>query len=212
MGRTIIPALCRKMGEPTPKNDHYIKSERVPIHSHIPYTIIAHNLSYLKKYMMSSTTDHRQIRLVRLAHVYYTHKDLTKASKFLEDFGFHQEKTIHNDKKTIYYRGTGPEPFVYCAREGDVDEFGGAAFVVESPEELEYASQTLPGASKVYELKEAPGEGHCVTFIDPVDGFPFHLVYGQSLAGETRALPQLKYNYVCFWETRLIQERALKKG
>lgn len=147
---------------------------------------------------MASTTDHRQIRLVRLAHVYYTHKDITKASQFLNDFGFQKTRTLSNDGKVIvYYRGTGPEPFVYCLREGDVDEFGGAAFVVESREDLEYASQTLPGASKVYELLEAPGVGLCVTFRDPVDGFPFHLVYGQRLEEETRALPQLKYNYVC---------------
>lgn len=147
---------------------------------------------------MGSTTEYRQIRLVRLAHVYYIHKDLTKATKFLDAFGLQQEKTVHKDKKAIYYRGTGPEPFVYCAREGDVDEFGGAAFVVESRGDLEYASQTLPGATEVYELKEAPGGGYCVTFKDPVDGFPFHLVYGQTLAGQTRALPKLNYNYACF--------------
>lgn len=161
---------------------------------------------------MGSTNEHRQIRLVRLAHVYYTHKDLTKASKFLDDFGFQQEKkTVQMDKTTIYYRGTAPEPFVYCAQEGDVDEFGGAAFVVESREDLEYASQTLPGASEVHELKDAPGGGHCVTFRDPIDGFPFHLVYGQSLAGETRALPQLKYNYVCMLRGTWIQERISKR-
>lgn len=145
---------------------------------------------------MGSTTDHRQIRLVRLAHVYYTHQNITKASQFLNDFGFQEVKTIDKDKKTVYYRGTGPDPFVYCAREGDADEFGGAAFVVESREDLEYASQTLPGASEVYELAEAPGGGLCVTFRDPVDGFPFHLVYGQGFADETRALPRLNYNYV----------------
>lgn len=152
---------------------------------------------------MGATTDHRQIRLVRLAHIYYNHKDITKASRFLNDFGFQEFKTSDKDKKIIYYRGTGPEPFVYCAREGDVDEFGGAAFVVGSREDLDYASQTLPEASEVYELVEAPGGGLCVTFKDPVDGFPFHLVYGQDLADETRALPQLKYNYVCILSRRM---------
>lgn len=145
---------------------------------------------------MGSTADQRQIRLVRLAYVHYTHKDITKASQFLNDFGFQEAKTIEKGNKTIYYRGTGPEPFIYCVRQGDADEFGGAAFVVESREDLEYASQTLPGASKVYELAEAPGGGLCVTFWDPVDGFPFHLIYGRALAGETKTLPQLKYNYV----------------
>lgn len=143
--------------------------------------------------MASNTTNQRKIQLVRLAHIYYTHKNISKAAQFLEDFGFQETKRVGKD---IYYRGTGSQPWVYCAREGDTNEFGGAAFVVESKEDLEYASQTLPGATGVYELGEAPGGGFGVTFKDPVDGFPFHLVYGQSLVAETRKLPALKYNYV----------------
>lgn len=151
----------------------------------------------------------RQIRLVRLAHVYYTHKNITKATQFLEDFGFKETKRVG---KLIYYRGTGPEPFVYCAREGDADEFGGAAFVVETREDLDYASQTLPGASKVYELDDAqaPGGGFCTTFKDPVDGFPFHLVYGQTPANDTKVLPQLKYNFVCCPISRISQARLTR--
>lgn len=134
----------------------------------------------------------RPIRLVRIAHVYYTHKDIEKAREFLQDFGFQEARRVG---KSTYYSGTGPDPFVYCAREGDEDEFGGAAFVVESIEELEYASKTLPDATEVYKLDEAPGGGYCVTFKDPVDGFPFHLVCGQD-ANTASALPQLRYNFV----------------
>ncbi|KAI8665760.1 Metapyrocatechase 2 [Fusarium keratoplasticum] len=133
----------------------------------------------------------RPIRLVRIAHVYYTHKDIEKAREFLQDFGFQEARRVG---KSTYYSGTGPDPFVYCAREGDEDEFGGAAFVVESIEELEYASKTLPDATEVYKLDEAPGGGYCVTFKDPVDGFPFHLVCGQD-ANTASALPQLRYNF-----------------
>lgn len=140
---------------------------------------------------MSDT--HRQIRLVRPAHVYYTHKDIAKALQFLDDFGFQKAKQVGKD---TYLRGTGSEPFVYCAREGAEDEFGGASFVVESLEDLENASKTLPGATEVYELKDAPGGGRGVTFKDPVDGFPFHLVHGQAQATDTETLPQLKYNFV----------------
>ena len=50
---------------------------------------------------MASTTEHRQIRLVRLAHVYYTHKDITKATQFLDDFGFQKAKTIRKDGKVV---------------------------------------------------------------------------------------------------------------
>lgn len=137
---------------------------------------------------------YRKVRLVRIAHVYYTHKGIEKACEFLEDFGFREVKRVGTD---IYYRGTGSEPFVYCARGGDKDEFGGAAFVVESEQDLEYASQTLPNATKVYDLSNAPGGGRCVTFYDPVDNFPFHLVCGQTPAQDVTALPQLKFNFVC---------------
>lgn len=135
----------------------------------------------------------RRIRLVRMAHVYYTHKDIEKARQFLDDFGFQEVKRVGTD---TYYRGTGPEPFVYCARQGDKDAFGGAAFVLESEEDLEYASRTLPGASKVTEMTDAPGGGRCVTFRDPVDDFQFHLTYGQRLHDDVKTFPKLKYNFV----------------
>lgn len=138
--------------------------------------------------------DGKQIKLVRLAHVYYTHADIDKAVQFLYDFGFRKVKQVGKD---LYFRGTGPEPFVYCAREGEVSEFGGAAFVVESMEDLEYASRTLPDASQVYRLDDAPGGGFGVTFRDPVDKFPFHLVYGQTSSEDTGAFKQLQYNFVC---------------
>lgn len=143
--------------------------------------------------MNSSNQGSRRINLTRIAHVYYTHKDIEKASQFLEDFGFQEAKRVG---KNIYYHGTGPEPFVYCARHGDEDEFGGAAFAVESQADLEYASQTLPGASKVTAVTDAPGGGYRVTFRDPVDNFPFHLVWGQELSDDVKKLPELDYNMV----------------
>lgn len=141
----------------------------------------------------NAKVDTPQIRLVRIAHMYYTHKDIDKARQFLDDFGLHETKRVGN---ATYYCGTGPDPFVYCAREGNQDEFGGATFVVESMDDLELASRTLSSATPVYQLTDAPGGGSCVTFQDPVDGFPFHLVFGQAADSET-AFPQLKYNYVC---------------
>lgn len=136
----------------------------------------------------------RKINLVRLAHVYYKHKDIGAARTFYDDFGFYQTARI--GKKT-YYRGYGTEPFVLCAEEGEEDEFMGPAFVVESLEDLEIASKTLPGASEVYEMENVPGGGKCVTFKDPVDGWPFHLVYGQeSVEAKEPEFPELRFNYV----------------
>lgn len=137
----------------------------------------------------------RKIMLNRIAHVYYEHKNIEKQTAFLNDFGFYEAKRVGNK---IYYRGYSDEPFLYCAISGDEDKFGGAAFVVDSEEDLVHAAATLPGATEIYELKDAPGGGRCVTFKDPVDGFPFHLVFGQNLSKleNEPSFPQLEYNYV----------------
>ncbi|KAL1874931.1 hypothetical protein VTK73DRAFT_10357 [Phialemonium thermophilum] len=138
----------------------------------------------------------KKIRLVRIAHVYYKHKDIDKARAFAEDFGFFE--TARNGART-YYRGYGTEPFVLCLEEASEAKFGGAAFVVESEEDLVHASKTLPAevkASEVYELTDAPGGGKAVTFYDPVDGFPFHLVYGQTpVEPMDPKFPEVKVNY-----------------
>ncbi|KAJ5982940.1 hypothetical protein N7481_005039 [Penicillium waksmanii] len=109
-----------------------------------------------------------KIQLVRIAHVFYTHKDIDKARMFLEDFGMHETKRVGDD---FYYCGTGSEPFVYCARKGQEDAFGGAAFVVESETDLE-AAQALP-----------------------VDKFPFHLVHSQTALKDVKTLPLLDFNF-----------------
>lgn len=61
-------------------------------------------------------------------------------------------------------------------------------------EDLELATQKLPGASQIYESK-APGGGKCVTFHDPTDGFPFHLIYSQTPVEMTETFPELEYNF-----------------
>lgn len=132
-----------------------------------------------------------KINLVRIAHVYYTHADLDTAHQFLLDFGL---TVADNQGDAVFYKGYGRDPFVYCAKKGDENAFGGAAFVVESMEDLHLASRVLPNATKVHPIN-APGGGQRVTFYDPVDGFPFHLVHGQALVEVSAHLPELDYNF-----------------
>ncbi|KAK3186650.1 hypothetical protein K4F52_004691 [Lecanicillium sp. MT-2017a] len=132
-----------------------------------------------------------KIKLVRIAHVCYVHNDMDTAHTFLTDFGLTVAER-RDDK--IFYKGYGRDPFVYCAIKGAEKSFGGAAFVVESLEDLEKASKTLPKASAV-ETLDAPGGGQRVTFYDPVDGFPFHLVYGQKEEEPGKDYAELDYNY-----------------
>lgn len=145
----------------------------------------------------------KKIQLARIAHVYYKYKpeDVDAARMFMEDFGFFEVKRAG---PRTYFRGYGTEPFVLCveATTGE-SEFGGAAFAVDSLEELERAAQILPkeaNATEVYDLhdkKDAPGGGKCVTFYDPVDGFPFHLVWGQEKVEPlSLELPDVKPNFV----------------
>lgn len=141
---------------------------------------------------MAGSSNESRINLIRIAHVYYTHKEIDKAHEFLLDFGFQEVKRVDKD---IYYRGTSSESFVYCARQGKEDGFGGAAFVVESESDL-LAATKLPGATGIYDLGNAPGGGRCVTFYDPVDKFPFHLVHGQKSHADEKVLPQLNFNFV----------------
>jgi hypothetical protein len=136
----------------------------------------------------------RKIIIKRPAHAYYKYQDIDTAVQFLKDFGFTEDKQV-GDK--LYFRGYGTEPWVVCAIKADKSEFGGIGYVVESEEDLQYASEVLPKATKVYELGDAPGKGKCVTFYDPVDGFPMHLVYGQETAPMMDIpLPHEPFNYV----------------
>lgn len=116
-----------------------------------------------------------KIGLVRILHVYYKHTNLEQAQTFLEDFGL---SVVASKEGRVFFRGTGPDPFVYCAEQGDENEFGGAAFLVASLTDLEAASQ-LPGTLGIRDL-DAPGGGKIVTVPDPFGNRIFHLVYGQQ--------------------------------
>lgn len=132
-----------------------------------------------------------RINLVRIAHVYYNHTDLQTAHQFMLDFGL---QVADQTDDRIYYKGLCAEPFVYCASKGDENSFGGAAFVVESIHDLELASRILPGATDIHDV-DAPGGGKRVTFYDPVDGFPFHLVFGQTPKEVSPRPAELDYNF-----------------
>lgn len=154
---------------------------------------------------LSAPPPPEKIKLVRIAHVYYTHTSLEKEHQFLQDFGLTEIKRANagTPNEQIWYRGYGTEPFVYCLTKGDENGFGGAAFVVESRDDLELAAQILPNASGIYQLEDAPGGGECVTVRDPVDNFQLHLVWGQAQRELTEELHQRDYNFVSYAEVAI---------
>jgi len=156
---------------------------------------------------MSSSAAQQKIQLVRIAHVYYTHKDLDSEHQFLLDFGF---SVAQRTEDTIYYRGYGTEPFLYCATKGPENTFGGTAWVVESMADLELAT-SLPNATPIHD-SDAPGGGKRVTFYDEVDKYPFHLVYGQTAVEMTETFPELAYNFPNSKHRPVNQTQRFKKG
>ena len=156
---------------------------------------------------VETSSPKKKISLNRIAHVFYTHKDYDSQRKFLLDFGF---SVAEESADVVYFRGYGTQPFVYCLKRGDEDSFDGAAFVVDSLEDLELATK-LPKATQIYHLK-TPGGGKCVTFYDAADNFPFHLVYGQSLVEMTNTFPELAYNFPTSKHRSVNRTQRFEKG
>jgi len=120
-----------------------------------------------------------QIKLVKLVHMRYQHPDLNVIARFLRDFGMVAEKATSDE---VWFRGYGPDQYVYYARRGE-KMFLGGTFEVETRADLDRAA-ALPGAEgSIVDLHAAgaPGGGHLVTLRDP-EGFPLNLIHGQSPA------------------------------
>ncbi|PYI05431.1 trihydroxytoluene oxygenase [Aspergillus sclerotiicarbonarius CBS 121057] len=130
-----------------------------------------------------------QIRLAKLAHMRYQHPDLDAITTFLQHFGMEIAKRTEND---IWYRGYGPDQYVYYARQGP-KRFLGAAYVVESRQDLERGA-ALPSAGKIEPMEDAPGGGFILTVTDP-EGFPMCLIHGQQPREHGPYPPRLLYNY-----------------
>ncbi|CZR64452.1 related to 2,3-dihydroxybiphenyl-1,2-dioxygenase [Phialocephala subalpina] len=119
---------------------------------------------------------------------------------FHNDFGFFECTSRSPSSNKTYFHGYGDGPWVYCLSAGDQDKFGGAGFVVESLDNLEYTAKILPEATAIYRLKDAPGEEKGVTFKDLVDGWPMHLVWGQEERkldlDDDHSFPRIDFDFI----------------
>jgi hypothetical protein len=144
-----------------------------------------------------------KVSITRIAHVNYRYQDLDKAHTFLLDFGLIE---VDRRQGRIYYRGYGTDPFVFCAEKANEDEFAGAAFAVDSLEDLELAASLCSG-STVQDF-DAPGGGKIVSLRDPTNKFPFHFIYGQrqvSYNADKEYRGTRPFNYVREGETRFLR-------
>jgi hypothetical protein len=90
----------------------------------------------------------------------------------------------------------GVEPFVYIAGQSKTGTsyFGGAAYIVDSKEELQRAAQ-LESCTETLRDLQGPAGGEIVTLTDPA-GFLVHLIHGWTeKAAEPQGLERLTINY-----------------
>jgi hypothetical protein len=100
----------------------------------------------------------KRVQMVKLAHMRYQHPNLDEITTFLLDFGMH---VVKRTEDKVWYRGYGPDQYVYYAQKGE-KKFLGGAYEVESEAELEKAAK-IPGASAIEELLAEAASSHCTT-------------------------------------------------
>lgn len=124
-----------------------------------------------------------KISLQRLSYVIYEHPDVVKFLTFAEDFGF--ELAAKSENEEVFFRGYGPDPFLYVARpaSGSAPKFHGAGFVARSAIDFQKACN-FPSAQLV-DVSHRPGGGKMVRITDP-NGYVVEIVHGQ----EERFVPQ----------------------
>ncbi|PQE12303.1 trihydroxytoluene oxygenase protein [Rutstroemia sp. NJR-2017a BVV2] len=134
----------------------------------------------------------KQVRLVKLSHMRYQHKDMEKIAVFMHDFGM---RIVKKTDEKIWFGGYGEDHYVYVVERGTEDKFLGGVYLVESEADLEKASQ-ISGASAIEDLNDAPGRGRLVTVLDP-EGFPVNLIFGQDPvpASQLHIPEKLVYNF-----------------
>ena len=142
-----------------------------------------------KWYEQNGIDNSKRVQMVKLAHMRYQHPNLDEITTFLKDFGMH---VVKRTEDRVWYRGYGPDQYVYYAQKGP-KKFLGGTFEVESEADLEKASQ-IPGAGQIEELSDAPGGGKLLTLQDP-EGFPINLIHGQSAAPKHDFPEKVIYNF-----------------
>ena len=111
----VWTAIFRRRLPPRTEKNALAKESRIisytTLHSQRPHPVIAiRNVQQIT--LMAIDQQLPKIKLVRIAHVYYTHSDLNLARRVLLDLG---SQVAEDRGDSIYFKGYGTEPLVHCA-------------------------------------------------------------------------------------------------
>ncbi len=127
------------------------------------------------------------IKVKQLAYVRVQAPDLAVAEKFLTEFGL---VVADRSAKTIYFRGTNPEPICYVLSEGTSDVTA-IAFEAESQSDLDLIAR-VEGASNIEPL-DGPCGGQVVRITDPL-GMQVEIVHGRQALEALEPAPGHEFN------------------
>lgn len=127
-------------------------------------------------------------KVIDIAHVTYQAPDLGLMEQFLTDFGLIRAGKTED---TLYMRGAGEQYYLHETKYAENVGFIGAAFEVESFEDLEKL-ELHEGSSCIEESSE-PGGGHQVRMFMP-DGFEIRAIYGREKAEVLKDRPASLFN------------------
>lgn len=113
-------------------------------------------------------------KAIEIAHVTYAVPDLDVMESFMTDFGLTR---VQRTDDVLYMRGSGEQHHLHITRKSDKQRFIGAAFEVESKDDLLELSK-LEGSSQV-QLSSEPGGGYEVVMYMP-DGFEIKAIWGRD--------------------------------
>lgn len=129
-----------------------------------------------------------------VAYVRFAAPDLDIMQTFVEDFGL---QVVHRDDDVLYSRGLEGTPFLHVVHRGPA-KFLGFAFEMAAEEDLQTLADSIPGCSPVHDIGGIEGElggGKRVQFVEPLSGFVFEAVHGQSAEPIVPRRNRIAYNH-----------------
>jgi catechol 2,3-dioxygenase-like lactoylglutathione lyase family enzyme len=122
-----------------------------------------------------------------LLFVHFERPDLGKTEQYLRDFGL---VVVSRSEEELYFRGTGPRPYVYRVTRGPKARFVGFGLAVPSTDDLETLSKR---SGRPIEKSNGPGGGSVVRLRDP-EGVEVDVLHGHAPPEPLPTRPAIPHN------------------